>query len=183
MPEPARARVHCWLVCDGWCRGTVRGRGLLGGSAKARGPRMTCLRRCNGQKGSCHSRSCSPGRSRKPAGRRCSCSRSHSSRNHASCRNHMRRNRGTPKSRSTYRRSEYRRRLNHRRNYNKPVWKTLEYRCGQGGGCKITHGREVRAGRADTPAVAICSQPPSMACAVDPVRDRRHLVRDVGRRV
>ena len=28
--EPARARVHCWLVCDGWCRGTVRGRGLLG---------------------------------------------------------------------------------------------------------------------------------------------------------
>ena len=42
MPEPARARVHCWLVCDGaWCRGTVRGRGLLGGSAKACEPRVT----------------------------------------------------------------------------------------------------------------------------------------------
>ena len=42
----ARTRVHRWLVCDGawwreslwsWCGGTVRGRGLLGGSAKARG--------------------------------------------------------------------------------------------------------------------------------------------------
>ena len=41
FPESARARVHCWLVCDGWCRGTVRGRGLLGGSAKARELRVT----------------------------------------------------------------------------------------------------------------------------------------------
>ena len=41
VPESARARVHCWLVCDGWCRGTVRRHGLLGGSAKAREPRVT----------------------------------------------------------------------------------------------------------------------------------------------
>ena len=40
-PESARARVHRSVVCDGWCRGTVRGRGLLGGSAKAREPRVT----------------------------------------------------------------------------------------------------------------------------------------------
>ena len=30
---------------------------------------------------------------------------------------------------------------------------------------------------------AIVSQPPSIACAVDPVRGRQHLVRDVGRQV
>ena len=40
-PESARARVHRSVVCDGWCRGTVRGRGLLGGSAKARELRVT----------------------------------------------------------------------------------------------------------------------------------------------
>ena len=40
-PEAARARVHRSVVCDGWCRGTVRGRGLLGGSAKARELRVT----------------------------------------------------------------------------------------------------------------------------------------------
>ena len=50
-PESARARVHRSVVCDGararallvgaWCRNTVRGRGLLGGSAKAREPRVT----------------------------------------------------------------------------------------------------------------------------------------------
>ena len=39
--EAARARVHRSVVCDGWCRGTVRGRGLLGGSAKARELRVT----------------------------------------------------------------------------------------------------------------------------------------------
>ena len=52
---PARARVHRWLVCDGawwreslwwWCGGTVRGRGLLGGSAKARGATSDALLRC-----------------------------------------------------------------------------------------------------------------------------------------
>jgi hypothetical protein len=67
-PEPARARVHRWCVmarggataCVAVLRrGTVRGRGLLGGSAKARGPRVTCLRRCNCQQRRRNSRRCS----------------------------------------------------------------------------------------------------------------------------
>ena len=58
-PESARARVHRSVVCDGWCRGTVRGRGLLGGSAKAREPRVTHLRCRKNLRGRLHSRLCS----------------------------------------------------------------------------------------------------------------------------
>ena len=55
-------------------------------------------------------------------------------------------------------------------------------RCGQEGSVKVTQGREARAGRVDTPAaIAVRSQPPPIACAVDSTRDRDRRVARLAR--
>ena len=160
-PEPARARVHRWCVmarggataCVAVLRrGTVRGRGLLGGSAKARGPRVTCLRRCTCRKSRRNSRRCS-------RSRRCKLNvlPDEFDNNRSSRRSS---NRSSPrKSRHSRRRTPHIRKHSY----------CSRFRCGQDGSGKVTRKRGGSTGGAQRRTSRRCNPKPA---AADRVRRR-----------